>query len=117
MLYKAVLHHIPLFMDGAWLLLVPLKTALDLQLLQTKYVVIQLAMSSSRRVSVVLTLTAVLPTYVVERSFCFGKFLVGCGRVVSRNGFEIKLSKCFKLISGLHTNFFAMMDTFAASFC
>jgi len=30
-------------MDRAWLSLVPVKTAVDLQLLQTKFVVIQLA--------------------------------------------------------------------------
>jgi len=29
------LHHVLLFMDGAWLLLMPVKTALDLQLLQS----------------------------------------------------------------------------------
>jgi len=46
-------------MDEAWLLLVPVKTAVDLQLLQTKHVVIQIAMNRSRRVSVVLSLTAV----------------------------------------------------------
>jgi len=57
----SVLHHIPLYLDGAWLLQVPVKTAVDLHLLQPKYVVIQLAMSRSRRVSVVLTLTAILP--------------------------------------------------------
>jgi len=49
-------------MDGAWSLLVPVKTEINLQLLKTKYVVIQLAMSRSRRVSVVLTLAAVLST-------------------------------------------------------
>jgi len=44
--------------------------------------VIQLAVSRSKRVSVVLTLMAVLPTWrysVMERTFCFGTFLVGCG--------------------------------------
>jgi len=30
------LHHIPLFIDGAWLVLVPVKTVVDLQPLQTK---------------------------------------------------------------------------------
>jgi len=55
------LHHVALY---EWSLVVatPIKTAVDLQLLQTKYVVIQLEMSRSRRVSVILTLTAVLPT-------------------------------------------------------
>jgi len=48
-------------MDGALLVLVAVKTAVDVQLLQAKYVVIQLAMSSSRRVSVVLTLMSILP--------------------------------------------------------
>jgi len=40
----------------------PALAAVDLQLLQTKHAVIQLAMSSSRTVSVILTLMAVLPT-------------------------------------------------------
>jgi len=37
MLYgvTSALRHVPLFMDRAWLLLVPVKTAVDLQLLQT----------------------------------------------------------------------------------
>jgi len=35
------LHHFPLFMDRIWLLVVPVKTAVALQLLQSKYVVIQ----------------------------------------------------------------------------
>jgi len=47
----SALHHVPLFMDGAWCLLVPVNTVVDLQLLQTKYILIQLAMSRSRRVS------------------------------------------------------------------
>jgi len=68
-------------MDGTWLLVVPIKTEVRIQLLQTRCVVIQLAMNRSRRVSVVLTLMAVLMQRcsVLERSFCFGKFLVGCG--------------------------------------
>jgi len=40
----------------------PVKTAVDLQLLQTRCVVIQLAMNRSRRVSVVIILMTVLPT-------------------------------------------------------
>jgi len=40
----------------AWLLAVPVKTAVDLQLLRTRYVAIQLAMNRLRRVSVVLIL-------------------------------------------------------------
>jgi len=32
----SAIHHTPLFMDGAWLLLLPAKTVLDLQSLQTK---------------------------------------------------------------------------------
>jgi len=78
----SALHHVPLFMDRIWLLLVPVETEVDLQLLQTRYVVIQLAMNRSRRVSVVLTLMAILLTWrisVLARFFCFGKFLVGCG--------------------------------------
>jgi len=76
------LQHVAFFMDGSWLLLVLVKTAVDLQLLQTRYVVIQLAMNRSRRVSDVLDLMAFLLTQrysILERSFCFGKFLVGCG--------------------------------------
>jgi len=42
-------------MVGTWLLLVSVKTAVDLQILHTRCVVIQLAMSRSRRVPVVLT--------------------------------------------------------------
>jgi len=49
-------------MDEAWLLLVPVRKAVDLQPLQTKYIVIQLTLSRSRRVSVELALMAVLPT-------------------------------------------------------
>jgi len=45
----------PLFMDGTWLLLVSVKTAVDLQLLPTRCAMIQLAMNWLRRVSVVLT--------------------------------------------------------------
>jgi len=42
--------------------LVSVKTSVDLQLLQTRCVVIQLAMSRSRRMSVVLTLMVIFPT-------------------------------------------------------
>jgi len=35
------LHHVPLLMERTWLLLVPFKTAVALQLLQSKYVVIK----------------------------------------------------------------------------
>jgi len=52
-------------------------TAVSLQLLQTRCVVIQLAMNRSIRVSVVVTLKAAQRFLVLERSFCFGKFLVG----------------------------------------
>jgi len=52
----------PTPMDRIWLLLVPVETEVDLQLLQTRCVVIQLAMNRSRRVSVVLPLMAVLLT-------------------------------------------------------
>jgi len=48
----SALHHIPLHINGAWLLLVPVKTEVDLQPLKTNYVVIQLAVSRPRRVSV-----------------------------------------------------------------
>ena len=76
----SALQHVPLVMDGTWLLLVSVKAAVDLQLLQTRYAMIQLAMNRSRRVSLVLTLMAFLPTQrysVLERSFCFGKYLAG----------------------------------------
>jgi len=39
-------------MDGTWLLLVPVETAVNLQLLQTRCEVIQLAMIRSRRMPV-----------------------------------------------------------------
>jgi len=58
----SALHHVPLFMDRIWLLLVPVDTEVDLPLLQTRCVVIQLAMNMSRRLSVVLILMAVLLT-------------------------------------------------------
>ena len=54
--------HAPLFMDWKWLLLAPVETGVDRQLLQTKCVVIQLAVNRSRRVFVALTLVAVLLT-------------------------------------------------------
>jgi len=47
----SALHHVLLFMDRIWLLVVPVETEVDLQLLQTKCVVIQLAVNKSRRVS------------------------------------------------------------------
>jgi len=58
----SALHHVPLFMYGTWLLLQPVKNAVDLQPLQTRCVVIQLAINRLRRVSVVLKLVAVQPT-------------------------------------------------------
>ena len=51
----SALPHGPFFMDGTWLLLVSIKTAVDLQLLPTMCAMIQLAMNRLRRVSVVLT--------------------------------------------------------------
>jgi len=55
-------HHVPLL----WILfccyLVPVETEVYMQLLQTRCVVIQLAMNRSRRMFVVLTLMAVLLT-------------------------------------------------------
>jgi len=56
----SALHNVPHFMDRIWLFLVPVETEVDLQLLQTRRAVIQLAMNRSRRVSVVLTLMPVL---------------------------------------------------------
>jgi len=58
----SVLHHVPLSVDRIWLLLVTFETEVDQKLLQTRCVVIQLAMNRSRRVSVILTLMAVLLT-------------------------------------------------------
>jgi len=55
---------------------VPTGTEVDQKLLQTRCVVIQLAMNRSRPVSVALTLMAVLLTQrcsVLERFFCFWK--------------------------------------------
>jgi len=49
------LSHIPLFMDGTWLLLVSVKTAVDLHLMPTRCAMIQLAINRLRWVSVVLT--------------------------------------------------------------
>jgi len=49
----SALHLVPLFMDRIWLLQVAVETEVDLQLLQTRCVVIQLAMNKSRRASVV----------------------------------------------------------------
>jgi len=51
----SALPHVPLFMDGTWLSLVSVKTTVDLHLLPTRCVMIQLAMNRLRRVSVVLT--------------------------------------------------------------
>ena len=57
----SALHHVPLFiMDTIWLLLMPVESEVDLQLLQTRCVVIQLAMNRSIRVSVALNLIGVL---------------------------------------------------------
>jgi len=50
----SALPHVPLFMDGTWLLLVSVNTAVDLQLLPTRCAMIQLAMNRLRRASVVL---------------------------------------------------------------
>jgi len=49
-------------MDEIWLLVAAVKTAVDIQILQIKCVEIQLAVNRSRRVLVVLTLMAGLPT-------------------------------------------------------
>jgi len=60
--FISALHHVPFFLDGACLLLVPVKTAVDSQVFQTRCVVVQLAVSRSKEIFVVLTLLAVLPT-------------------------------------------------------
>jgi len=56
----SALHHVPLFIDRIWLLLVPVETDVDIQLTQTRWAVIQFAMKRSRQVLAVLTLMAVL---------------------------------------------------------
>jgi len=43
----SALYHVPLLVDGTWLLILPVKSAVGLQPI---YVVIQLAMNRSRRV-------------------------------------------------------------------
>jgi len=73
----SALHHVLHFVNETWCyyLLVPVKTAVDLQLLQRRCEVIQLPMNRSRSVSVVLNLIALQPTQhcsILERSFCFG---------------------------------------------
>ena len=60
-------HHVQLFMDRIWLLLVTVETDVDLQPLQTRCVVIQLEMNRSGRMSVVLPLMAVLLTLFSSR--------------------------------------------------
>jgi len=57
----SALHHVPLFMDKSWFILMPVETVLDPQLLQTRCVVIQLAMNRSRLASVLLNLMAFHP--------------------------------------------------------
>jgi len=58
----SALHHISLFVDRIWSLLLPVRVETgDLQLLQTRCAVMQLAMNRTILVSVV-TLTAVLLT-------------------------------------------------------
>jgi len=59
---------------------------------------------------------------VLERSFCFRKFLVGCGRVVSRagrlgrDGFGIKLVKTFRADIGPAYKFFLQRRILVASY-
>jgi len=78
------LHHVPLFMDGTWLLLVPIKTAVGLQLLKIS-VVIQRAMNRSRRVSVVNTdgSSANISLFSSRKILLLCNVLVGCGPSVS----------------------------------
>ena len=80
----------------------PVKTAVDLQPLQTRCVVIHFAMNRSRRVSVALTLMAVLATQrcsVLERSFCFGKF---CGSSAFRQRLAVLLVADFNTDLGIY---------------
>jgi len=55
----SALYYVPLSMNGTWLLIVSVKTAVGLQ---PMCVVTQLAINRSRRVSVAITLMAVLLT-------------------------------------------------------
>jgi len=98
-------------MDEAWLLLVPVRKAVDLQPLQTKYIVIQLTLGRSRRVSVELAMMAVLPTSrwsALERSLFWDVF--GFLRRSYKSGWAfcvgtgsgLSLSKGFGPILGLH---------------
>ena len=74
----SALPHVPLFMDGTWLLLVSIKTTGDLQLLSTRCAMTELAMSRLRRVSAVLTWHFFKQRFsVLEISFCFVKYLFG----------------------------------------
>jgi len=43
--HLSALHYVPHFMDTSWLLLVPVETEVDLQLLETRFVVIHLAIN------------------------------------------------------------------------
>ena len=47
----SVFHHVLLYMNRIWLLVMPVETEVDLQLLPTKCVEIQLAINRTRRVS------------------------------------------------------------------
>jgi len=87
-------------MDRTWLLLLPVKAVVDLLLLQARCVVIQLAMNRSRRMSVVFNFdgsSAYVTLFNSRRSFCFGKFLVGCGSSVFWQGLQFCLMVDFNI--------------------
>jgi len=90
------LHHVPLFMDGTWLLLVPIKTAVGLQLLKIS-VVIQRAMNRSRRVSVVNTdgSSANISLFSSRKILLLCNVLVGCGPSVSWQRLAVLLHGIF----------------------
>jgi len=60
--FMSTLHHVPLFMDGTWLLLEPVKNSVDVHLLLTRCIVIQLAMNRPRQVSIAINLVVVQST-------------------------------------------------------
>jgi len=78
----SALHHVPLFMDRMWLLVAPVETEVDLQLLQTSCAVIKLAVNRSRRLSNVVHFSkdsSVLESFwLVAGHLHFGKGLQFC---------------------------------------
>jgi len=73
------LHNVPLCMNKFWLLLVPVKTALDLLPLRTRCVVIHLAMNRPRRISVFDGSSANVTLFSSRKILLFWKVFVCCG--------------------------------------